>query len=66
MLVLTRREGESFLIYPSPDINPAMTVAELFQQPITVTLVDCKPGRVKVGIEAPRKLAVAREELVTA
>ena len=64
MLVLTRRPGESLLIFPAKDIDKNMTVAELFRDgPITVSIQDIKENQVKVGVEAPRTLAVLRDEL---
>jgi len=64
MLVLTRRPGESLLIFPADDIDKAMTVAELFRDgPIEVHLRDIKANQVRLGIEAPKALAVLRDEL---
>lgn len=50
MLVLTRREGEVFLV--GDDIE--------------VEILDIKQGVVRVGIRAPRDVRVLRKELVTA
>jgi len=47
MLVLTRRQGESIVI--GDDIK--------------VTVVNLGPGRVKLGIEAPARVRVNREEI---
>ena len=38
MLVLTRKEGESILIYPADNIDPDMTIRELFSKPIKIRL----------------------------
>ncbi|MEZ5257752.1 MAG: carbon storage regulator [Ilumatobacteraceae bacterium] len=48
MLVLTRREGESFKL--GDDIE--------------IEILDIKPGVVRVGIQAPRSVRVLRSELV--
>ena len=50
MLVLTRREGESFKL--GDDIE--------------IEILDIKPGVVRVGIRAPRSVRVLRSELVEA
>lgn len=50
MLVLTRREGESFTL--GDDIE--------------VEILDIKPGVIRVGIRAPRSVRVMRSELIAA
>ena len=50
MLVLTRREGEVFVI----------------GEDIEIEILDIKPGVVRVGIRAPRDVRVLRKELVVA
>lgn len=50
MLVLTRREGETFTL--GDDIE--------------IEILDIKPGVVRVGIRAPRSVRVLRSELVAA
>lgn len=50
MLVLTRREGESFLVGDE----------------IEIEVLDVKPGVVRIGIKAPRSVRVMRTELVQA
>jgi carbon storage regulator len=47
MLILTRKEGESLRLGDD----------------ITVTVVSVKGGHVRLGISAPRDLAVHREEI---
>ena len=48
MLVLTRKKGEKIVVGKGL---------------VTITIVDIKDGRVRVGIEAPRELSVHREEI---
>jgi carbon storage regulator len=50
MLVLTRREGETFHL--GDDIE--------------IEILDIKPGVVRVGIRAPRHVRVLRSELIEA
>ena len=50
MLVLTRREGEVFLL--GDDIE--------------IEILDIKPGVVRVGIRAPKHVRVLRSELLEA
>jgi carbon storage regulator len=50
MLVLTRREGETFCL--GDDIE--------------IEILDIKPGIVRVGIRAPKDVRVLRSELVEA
>jgi carbon storage regulator len=50
MLVLTRREGESFTVGDDVEIE----------------ILDIKPGVIRVGIRAPRSVRVMRSELVAA
>lgn len=47
MLILTRKEGESLRLGDD----------------ITVTVVSVKGGNVRIGVKAPRDLAVHREEI---
>lgn len=47
MLILTRKEGESLRLGDD----------------ITVTVVSVKGGNVRIGVSAPRDLAVHREEV---
>jgi len=48
MLILTRRVAESLVIGDN----------------VTVTVLDVKGGRVRIGVNAPRDVAVNREEIV--
>jgi len=47
MLILTRRVAESLVIGDN----------------VTVTVLDVKGGRVRIGVNAPRDVAVNREEI---
>jgi len=47
MLVLSRRNGESIVIGTE----------------ITVTVVEIRGGQIRLGIEAPKKIPVRREEV---
>lgn len=65
MLSLTRKAGESILIYPG-DIPEGMTVAELFEDgPIEIMVVQTRPNQCKIGIDAPRELKIVRDEIMT-
>jgi len=48
MLVLTRKSGESLII----------------GETIAVTIIEVRGGQVKIGVEAPREIAVYRKELL--
>jgi carbon storage regulator len=50
MLVLTRREGESFTVGDDVEIE----------------ILDIKPGVIRIGIKAPRSVRVMRSELIAA
>jgi len=64
MLVLMRRKGESILIYPG-DIPEGMTVAELFAGgPIKLEIAETNRAQCKLGIKAPKELAIVRDELL--
>ena len=65
MLTLRRSVGQRLLLYPSDDIPADMTVTELFAAgPIEIELKEASVGRGRIGINAPRWIAIAREELV--
>ena len=65
MLLLTRKEGEDILIFPAPDLNPEMTVAELFKDgPITIRLSHISRTQTRIGIDAPMALQIVRPELL--
>lgn len=65
MLILTRRPGESFFIKPAENVDPRMTVAELFASgPIEVAVLGVKGNQVRVGTQASDRLNIVRDELV--
>lgn len=65
MLVLSRRNSESIHIQPAEGLDPRMTVAELFAAgPLVIEVRAVKGRQVRLGIEAPRDLAVIRDELL--
>jgi carbon storage regulator len=51
MLVLTRKCGEKIVINPGPE-------------QIVLTILDIDGSRIRLGIEAPRDVPIAREELL--
>jgi sRNA-binding carbon storage regulator CsrA len=64
MLVLSRKIGESVLISPLDNLDPAMTVKELFSKgPITITIRSIA-RQVRIGFDAPQNLRILRDELV--
>lgn len=65
MLVLTRQEGETILIYPEEGVDPDMTVGELFANgPIPIGIADIQGKSIKIAIDAPLALEILRSELV--
>ena len=65
MLVLTRRTGESILIFPSKELNPDTPISELFKDgPIQLTLTRVNGNQARLGIIAPDSLTIAREEVI--
>jgi len=63
MLVLSRRENESIVIYPK-DLPENMTVAELFARgKIEIEVLGIQGGQVRLGFGAPKELAIFRTEL---
>jgi len=56
MLVLTRREGERIILSLSGDGGEQIEIA--------VSIHELRKGSVKVGIDAPKRVKIVREELV--
>lgn len=64
MLTLTRKENQSLFIEPVVDINPDMTVAELFANGgIEIFITGTQRKQVRIGVVAPHELNIARGEL---
>jgi len=64
MLVLERKSGQSVLIYPNENIDPSMTVEELFASgPIRVSVKCREHGAIKLAIHAPTDIKILRDEL---
>lgn len=63
MLIVSRRDAESILIRPGDDIDPDMTLADLFAGgPIEITVFSAGSARVKMGVQAPRALSIWRKD----
>ncbi len=63
MLIVSRRDAESILIRPGDDIDPNMTLADLFKNgPIEITIFSSNGKRVKMGVQAPRQLSIWRKQ----
>ena len=64
MLTLTRKENTSLFIEPYEDLDPNMTVAELFADGgIEIYLDKVQRNQIRVGVEAPKALNIVRGEL---
>jgi len=64
MLVLTRRVGESVLIFPSDELSGETAISALFDNgPIRLTLTRVNGNQARIGIVAPGNLVIAREEV---
>jgi sRNA-binding carbon storage regulator CsrA len=62
MLILTRRTNELIYLYPD-DLPPDMTVAELFAGgQIAIEVLSIRGNQVKLGIDAPKRLKVLRDD----
>ena len=65
MLVLSRKEDQSLVIFPSENIDPAMTVVELFKDGlIEIHVTDSKTNSVRLGLNLPDELIALRSELL--
>jgi len=64
MLAITRRENESLQIYPSSNLDPDTTIAELFKDgPIEIHVSKVQGNQVRLSLKAPRSLTIMRTEL---
>jgi sRNA-binding carbon storage regulator CsrA len=64
MLVLTRKPGQLIRIGPGPALDPATPVGELFiPGPIEVMVQRVSGMQVRLGIFAPQRLIILRDEL---
>ncbi|MEM1176051.1 MAG: carbon storage regulator [Pseudomonadota bacterium] len=62
MLIVSRRDAESILIRPGDDIDPTITLGDLFENgPIEITIFSSNGNRVKMGVQAPEQLAIWRK-----
>ena len=65
MLTLTRKTEQSIIISPAVDLDPDMTVSELFEQSqIEIRFNKIRHGVVSVSIQAPKALDLIRSELI--
>ena len=63
MLIVSRRDAESIEIRPGDDIDPKMTLADLFKNgPIEITIFSAGGNRVKMGVQAPGELCIWRKD----
>ena len=62
MLIVSRRDDESIEIKPGDDIDPKMTLADLFAAgPIEIRIFSSNGKRVKMGVQAPEQLSIWRK-----
>ena len=67
MLIVSRRDAESIEIRPGDDIDPSMTLADLFAAgPIEITIFSSNNNRVKMGVQAPEQLCIWRKKAAAA
>ena len=67
MLIVSRRDSESIEIRPGDDIDPTMTLADLFRNgPIEITVFSPAGSRVKMGVQAPKQLCIWRKDTAAA
>ncbi len=67
MLIVSRRDAESILIRPGDNIDPSMTLGDLFQNgPIEITIFSSNNNRVKMGVQAPEELSIWRKGVAAA
>lgn len=67
MLIVSRKDAESIEIRPGDDIDPSMTLADLFSNgPIEITIFSSNNNRVKMGVQAPEQLCIWRKKAAVA
>jgi len=67
MLIVSRKDAESIEIRPGDDIDPSMTLADLFSGgPIEITIFSSNNNRVKMGVQAPEELCIWRKKAAAA
>ena len=67
MLIVSRRDAESIEIRPGDDIDPNLTLADLFAGgPIEITIFSSNGNRVKMGVQAPQQLSIWRKKAAAA
>ena len=65
MLALTRKNGESLRLFPSENLDPTMTVKELFKGgAVDIVITEINRSSVKVLIDAPGEICIVRHELL--
>ncbi len=63
MLIVSRKDAESIEIRPTDDIDPQMTLADLFKGgPIEITIFSSGHNKVTMGVQAPNVLSIWRKE----
>ena len=61
MLTITRRVGETIHVFPGEDLDPNMTVGELFgDREIVIRIGPVSGSRVRLSVTAPRQLKIWR------
>ncbi len=67
MLIVSRKDAESIEIRPGDDIDPSMTLEDLFRGgPIEITIFSSNNNRVKMGVQAPEQLCIWRKKAAAA
>ncbi|HCF3017766.1 TPA: carbon storage regulator [Pseudomonas aeruginosa] len=66
-LTLSRREGEMIRLTIDPGVDTEKLLKQLLRDGITVHIGAIKRhGRARISIEAPKQMAILRDELVDA
>ena len=64
MLFLTRKPCQSLFIHPHPSLDPGTPVEQVFAEgPIQVQVLGVQGSQVRLGVAAPARLCIVREEL---